>query len=72
MLGYAGILIGVPVAAAVASVVSLRRVQISPLGVSRKVVSRVLTKLGVRDRVQAVIYAYESGFAPTNRAAQRK
>jgi DNA-binding NarL/FixJ family response regulator len=32
-------------------------------------VSRVLTKLSVRDRVQAVIYAYESGFAPTNRAA---
>ena len=30
-------------------------------------VSRVLSKLAVRDRVQAVIYAYESGFAPTNR-----
>jgi DNA-binding NarL/FixJ family response regulator len=34
-------------------------------------VSRVLTKLSVRDRVQAVIFAYESGFAPTNRAAPR-
>ena len=35
--GYALMLAGVPVAAAVASLVSLRRVQISPLGVSRRV-----------------------------------
>lgn len=34
---YAGMLAGVPLAAAVASRLSLRRVQISPLGVSRKV-----------------------------------
>jgi hypothetical protein len=34
--GYAGMLIGVPAAAAIAALVSLRRVQISPLGVSRR------------------------------------
>jgi FtsX-like permease family len=33
---YAGLLVAVPVVAAVASLLSLRRVQISPLGVSRK------------------------------------
>ena len=26
-------------------------------------VSRVLAKIGARDRVQAVVYAYETGFA---------
>lgn len=30
-------------------------------------VSRVIAKLGVRDRVQAVIHAYETGFAPARR-----
>jgi FtsX-like permease family len=34
--GYLGILVIVPIAAAVASLISLRRVQISPLGVSRR------------------------------------
>jgi len=34
--GYLAMLIGVPVAAAVAALISLRRVQISPLGVSRR------------------------------------
>ena len=34
--GYAAMLIGVPIAAAIAALVSLRRVQISPLGVSRR------------------------------------
>jgi hypothetical protein len=34
--GYAAMIVGVPVAAAVAALVSLRRVQISPLGVARR------------------------------------
>jgi hypothetical protein len=38
--GYAGMLVGVPVAAAIASLMSLRRVQISPLGVTRRVAPR--------------------------------
>ncbi len=36
MFGYIGVLLGVPIAAIVASLLSLRRVRISPLGVSRK------------------------------------
>jgi hypothetical protein len=36
-LGYVLVLVGVPVAAAIGSVLSLRRVAISPLGVSRRV-----------------------------------
>jgi hypothetical protein len=35
--GYVGMLVAVPIVAAIASLLSLRRVQISPLGVSRKV-----------------------------------
>ena len=35
--GYLGLLVAVPVASAITSLLSLRRVQISPLGVSRKV-----------------------------------
>src|SRR5215472_8573569 len=34
--GYLAMLVGVPVAAAVAALISLRRVQVSPLGVSRR------------------------------------
>jgi hypothetical protein len=37
VLGYAVLIVGVPLAAAVASLWSLRRVRLSPLGVSRKV-----------------------------------
>lgn len=31
-------------------------------------VTRVLTKLGVRDRVQAIVFAHESGLADPRRA----
>lgn len=34
--GYVGMIVGVPIIAAIASLISLRRIRISPLGVSRK------------------------------------
>jgi hypothetical protein len=40
VIGYIAMLVGVPVAAAAASLVSLRRVQISPLGVTRRAAPR--------------------------------
>jgi hypothetical protein len=40
VFGYAAMLIGVPVAAALTAMLSLRRVRISPLGVTRKVTPR--------------------------------
>jgi len=40
VIGYVAMLVGVPVAAAAASLVSLRRVQISPLGVTRRATPR--------------------------------
>jgi hypothetical protein len=38
--GYVAMLVGVPIAAAIAALVSLRRVQISPLGISRRATPR--------------------------------
>ena len=40
LAGYAAMLVGVPAAAAVAALVSLRRVQVSPLGVTRRATPR--------------------------------
>jgi DNA-binding NarL/FixJ family response regulator len=37
------------------------RFQLSPL-TAKTHVSRILTKLGARDRVQLVVFAYQSGF----------
>ncbi len=37
ILGYLGVLVAVPLASAIASLIALRRVRISPLGVSRRV-----------------------------------
>ncbi|HUO39680.1 MAG TPA: FtsX-like permease family protein, partial [Mycobacterium sp.] len=65
--GYAVMLIGVPVAAAVASLLSLRRVQILPLGVSRKVTPKPPTVA----RVVPLLLGIPLFVIPVLRDAQR-
>ena len=57
--GYAAMLIGVPAAAAVAALVSLRRVQVSPLGVARRATPKPPTfwrLLALADGVGVYVY----------------
>jgi FtsX-like permease family len=53
--GYIGMLVAVPVASAIASLMSLRRVQISPLGVSRRAAARPPTVWRLTTLVVGVI-----------------
>ncbi|HTW04356.1 MAG TPA: FtsX-like permease family protein [Streptosporangiaceae bacterium] len=63
--GYAGMLVAVPLASALASVLSLRRLQISPLGVTRKVTPPPPTFWRVVPLL-AGIAAFVAGLAITN------
>jgi hypothetical protein len=57
--GYVAMLIGVPIAAAIAALVSLRRVQVSPLGVSRRATPKPPTFWRLTVLVLGVaLYAY--------------
>jgi hypothetical protein len=64
--GYLGMLAGVPVAAAVAALLSLRRVQVSPLGVSRRATPKPPTVWRLAALVAGVaVFAY--GLSVTTR-----
>jgi hypothetical protein len=66
--GYVGMLVGVPIAAAIAALVSLRRVQISPLGVSRRATPKPPTFWRLTVLVLGVaLYAY--GLSKTTHAS---
>ena len=66
--GYVGMLAGVPVAAAIAALVSLRGVQISPLGVSRRATPKPPTFWRLTVLVLGVaLYAY--GLSKTTHAS---
>lgn len=68
VVGYLAMLIGVPVAAAVAALLSLRRVQISPLGVSRRATPKPPTFWRLTVLVVGVaLYVY--GLSKTNRGS---
>ena len=57
--GYLAMLVGVPVAAAVAALISLRRVQVSPLGVSRRATPKPPTLWRLATLVVGLgLYAY--------------
>ena len=63
--GYLLVLIGVPVAAAISSLLSLRRVRISPLGVSRRVTPRAPGAWRISFLVAGVVL-FTLGTAATN------